>query len=87
MGTYTNEPTDDWLMSNGEMAGNVEDLARSWEATGSCTAHDNMAQEYAMVESRASGRVCGALFMSRLSPMRNCFKVGLEIMYFENISI
>ena len=75
LGTYTNEAYDDFLMGNGQRTTDVDSFTSSWKLTGNCRYHANTAQVANVVDTRPSGRICKALFESKMSPFRNCFKV------------
>ncbi|XP_070564133.1 uncharacterized protein [Ptychodera flava] len=74
-GTYNNEPSDDFLTSDGSVADNAENLARSWEVGKQCSDHRNRIRNCDNISESPRAEMCNKLFMNDASPLRKCFGV------------
>jgi len=74
LGTYNNEPSDDFTTSDRKKVTDVKEFAQSWEVSESCRNHANKATTVQPVPGSRSFRVCEDLFKSTESPFRKCFK-------------
>ena len=74
LGTYNNEPVDDFMTPGGSIAANEAELADTWTVGQRCR-QNNYATDVATSPDNHHYKLCSKYFIADDSPFRSCFKV------------
>lgn len=72
MGSYNNEPADDFTTSSGTLAASLEEFTSSWLAAR-CRSTANQARSVSLLGGKED--TCHSVFTDRTSQLRPCFRI------------
>ena len=75
LGTYDNEPNNDFTTQAGAVVENMEEFALSWESSNRCSRNVNVANVFPEIPESQTAIACAKLFEDKFSILRPCFKI------------
>ena len=75
LGTYDNEPSNDFTTQAGAVVQNFDQFARSWESSKRCRRNVNIARTFPENAESQTAIACAELFKNKYSALRPCFKI------------